>query len=61
LPAPVQVPGSETRQLATKPEPPSDKGKRPWTADELRLALQGEDLVRAKFSKPIPYPRRFVP
>ena len=58
LPAPVQVPGSETRQLATKPEPPPDKGKRPWTADELRLALQGEDLVRAKFSKPIPYPRR---
>ena len=34
-----------------------DKGKRPWTADELRLALQGEDPVRAKFSKPIPYPK----
>ena len=53
LPAPVQVP--------TKPEPPPDKGKRPWTADQLRVALQGEDPVRAKFSKPIPYPRRFVP
>ena len=26
LPAPVQVPGSETRQLATKPEPPPTRG-----------------------------------
>ena len=53
LPAPVQVP--------TKPEPPPDKGKRPWTGDQLRVALQGEDPVRAKFSKPIPYPKRCWP
>ena len=61
LPAPAAPQQPQTEPQPTKPEPPPDKGKRPWLADELRLALQGEDPERAKFSKPIPYPRRFVP
>ena len=60
LPAP-SAKAPHDRPQPTKPNPPPDKGKRPWTADQLRLALQGEDPVRAKFSKPIPYPKRCWP
>jgi hypothetical protein len=59
LPAP-SAKAPHDRPQPTKPNPPPDKGKRPWTADQLRLALQGEDPVRAKFSKPIPYPKKVL-